>query len=237
MLGTTTRRITVGQPAPSDRAASASVCRSMATEPGVDAPGRRTAAPARRRRTSASARTHRGSTSPTGRRCAARPRSPAPGSSAAAGRGTRPCPQAHGSPQPHPDHRRHQQQQHHHHGENGQQQTAISDRSGTAPRRRHEVLPGRRVRPPAIRLRVEKSAIAYSGNRKNRPRRHPQRRAGTGPCRPVVIACRLISPATCAVRRSHQRAVGHHHDGDDDDHARAPAPSANVLTGRAPPRW
>ena len=29
MLGTTTRRIVVGQPAPSDRAASASVCRSI----------------------------------------------------------------------------------------------------------------------------------------------------------------------------------------------------------------
>ena len=30
------------------------------------------------------------------------------------------------------------------------------------------------VRPPWIRLRVEKSAIAYSGNRKNAPNTHPQ---------------------------------------------------------------
>ena len=228
MLGTTTRRIVVGQPAPSERAASASVCRSIddsAASIARYANGSTSDDVDERQR-------QRGFAEEVGH-----PQihvAQADHDHQRRDRQRQQAQELHHAlgprrPQPHPDHRRHQQHQHRDHGEDREQQRdhdrliqrIVGDQVRPTPAR---------VRPPAIRLRVEKSAIAYSGKRKNSPNAtHSAARnalppnvrapslAATSPCG-APVRCR--PPSRGPRRRS------------------SPAPARRrTPTGRAPPHW
>ncbi len=132
MLGTITRPIVDHHPAPSDRAASDNVCRSMAASAeSMDSVGERQHQHHVHER-QGERRLAEKVSDPRGTRCAGPPRSPGPGWSTAAGTETPRTARPSWARSAHPDHRRHQQNQHRDDGEHREQQARSGWRDTSA---------------------------------------------------------------------------------------------------------